>query len=98
MPTIQINKEDNWIKLDDKSSNPLDPWNEDIHNYSSLELALIPITNTLDIEKHDLKNDFIIHHEINLVKNHNQKMRIVSQPLFIQRWWKSLITTIFLEN
>ena len=61
MPNNKITKEDDWTNLDEKLLNPFDLWNEDIYNYPNLAFPPISIINTLDVEKHDLKNDFIIH-------------------------------------
>jgi len=48
-----------WIYI--CSSHLQNIWNDDIDDDIGDTCPLIPITNTLRIEKYDLKNDFIIH-------------------------------------
>ncbi len=43
-----------------KSSHPQNIWNDDIDDHFGDTHFLIPITDTLNNEKYDLKNDFII--------------------------------------
>ena len=69
MPNNKMTEEDDWTNLDEKSSNPLNLSNEDIYNYPNSKFPPIPITNTLNVEKYDLKNDFIIHPKNDSSKN-----------------------------
>jgi hypothetical protein len=48
------------MNLKSKSSHPQNIWNDDIDGHIGDTHLLIPITNTLNNEKYDLKNDFII--------------------------------------
>jgi hypothetical protein len=48
------------MNLQLNSSHLQNIWNDDIDDDIGDTYPLIPITNTLNIEKYDLKNDFII--------------------------------------
>lgn len=57
---IHANEEDDVINLKSKFSHPQNIWNDDIDDDISDMCILTPITNTLHIEKYNLKNDLII--------------------------------------
>jgi len=56
MQNKHINEKNDDMNLKLRSSHPQNIWNDDIGDTH----LLIPITNTLNNEKYDLKNDFII--------------------------------------
>jgi hypothetical protein len=56
MQNKHINEKNDDMNLKLRSSHPQNVWNDDIGDTH----LLIPITNTLNNEKYDLKNDFII--------------------------------------
>jgi len=60
MQNKHINEENDDRNLKSKSSHPQNIWNDDIDDDIGNTHPLIPITNTLNNEKYDLKNDFII--------------------------------------
>jgi hypothetical protein len=68
MPKKTTTEEDDWTDLDEESLNRSNLRKDDVQDYTYGEFAPIPITNTLHIEKYDLKTDFIIHS-----KNKNHK-------------------------
>jgi hypothetical protein len=51
-------------------------WNDDIDDYIGDTSPLIPITNTLRIEKYDLKNDFIIQ-SCNILDHKHKKLKVM---------------------
>jgi hypothetical protein len=65
-------KKNDDMNLKSKSSHWQNIWNDDIGDTH----PLIPITNTLNIEKYDLKNDFIV-----------QSCNTFYHNLFFGRWW-----------
>jgi hypothetical protein len=56
MQNKHTNEENDDMNLKSKSSHPQNIWNDDIGD----TCALIPITNKLNTENFDLKNDFIV--------------------------------------
>jgi hypothetical protein len=61
MQNKHINEENDYMNLKSKSLDPQNMWNDHIDDHIGRDTCpLIPITNTLNIEKYDLKNDFII--------------------------------------
>jgi hypothetical protein len=60
MQNKHTNEEYNVLNLQSNSSYLQNIWNNDIDDDIGATSPLIPITNTLNIEKYDLKNDFII--------------------------------------
>jgi hypothetical protein len=56
MQNKHMNKENEYMNLKSKSLHPQNIWNDHIGD----TCPLIPITNTLNMEKYDLKNDVII--------------------------------------
>jgi hypothetical protein len=56
MENKHTNEEHDVMNLQSKSSHLQNIWNDDIGD----TCPLIPITNTLNIEKYDLKNNFIV--------------------------------------
>jgi hypothetical protein len=60
MPNIDLYEENNLIDLFFLISHPHNVWSYDIKYDINNMHPLITITTTLNIEKHDLKNDFAI--------------------------------------
>jgi hypothetical protein len=57
MPNKATTKKDGWTDLDEESLNHSNLWKDDVQDYTYLEFASISITNTLHIEKYNLKID-----------------------------------------
>jgi hypothetical protein len=55
-----IYEESDYMNLKSKSLDLQNIWNDHIDDHIGDTCPLIPITNRLNIEKYDLKNDFII--------------------------------------
>jgi hypothetical protein len=60
MQNKYINEENDDMNLKSKSSRSQNIWNDDIDDDIGGICPLIPITNKLNTENFDLKNDFII--------------------------------------
>ncbi len=60
MPNKDSNEENKLINSKNLISPPHNVWSYDIKYDINNMHPLIPITTTLNIEKHDLKNDFAI--------------------------------------
>jgi hypothetical protein len=60
MQHIHTNQNDDVINLKSKLSRSQNIWNDDINDDIGDMRPLISIKNTWKVEKHDLKNDFIV--------------------------------------
>jgi hypothetical protein len=60
MQNKYTNERNDDMNLKSKSSHPQNIWNDDIDDDIGDIYLKIPFKNTLNIEKYDLKNDFVI--------------------------------------